>query len=152
MSRCPAAMRRCSALWACQHGRVVMCPTTEADLGDGIGPAPELRDAGARIAVGSDQHAVIDPWEEVARLELDQRLRLQRRGVFTPAELWAAGAGGGSGIPGFRVGDPFDAVEVNVASPRTRGADPLQLPLVARAGDVTATIVGGRVYRAQEER
>ena len=140
------------ALIGAAGATVVMCPTTEADLGDGIGPAPELRDAGARIAIGSDQHAVIDPWEEVARLELDQRLRLQRRGVFTPLELWAAGAGGGPGIPGFRVGDPFDAVEVDVASVRTLGADLLQLPLVARAGDVTATIVGGRVYRAQEER
>ena len=138
------------ALLGSAGATIVMCPTTEADLGDGIGPAPELRDAGARIAIGTDQHAVIDPWEEVARLELDQRLRLRRRGVFTPDELWAAGAGGGRGIPGFRVGDPFDAVEIDAASARTRGADAAQLPLVARAGDVTATIVGGRVHRSQE--
>lgn len=129
------------ALLGAARVTVVMCPTTEADLGDGIGPAPELRDAGARIAIGSDQHATIDPWEEVARLELDQRLRLQRRGVFSPAELWAAGAG----VPGFRVGDPFDAVEVDTDTARTRGADLMQLPLVARAGDVRATLVGGRL-------
>ena len=122
---------------------VVMCPTTEADLGDGIGPAPELRDAGARIAIGSDQHATIDPWEELARLELDQRLRLRRRGVFSPAQLWSAGAGG----PGLRVGAPFDAVEVDADTARTRGADLAQLPLVAREGDVRATIVGGRLWR-----
>ncbi len=137
------------ALIGAAGATVVMCPTTEADLGDGIGPAPELRDAGARIAIGSDQHAVIDPWEEIARLELDQRLRLQRRGVFSPGELWAAGAGGRPGACGFRVGDVFDAVEVSTDSARTRGTDPFQLPLVARGGDVTATIVGGRVHRTQ---
>lgn len=128
---------------------VVMCPTTEADLGDGVGPAPELLAAGARLAIGSDQHAVIDPWEEVARLELDQRLRLRRRGVFSPAELWTAAAGGRTGAPGFRVGDVFDAVEVATESARTRNADPLQLPLVARSGDVTATIVSGRLTRPE---
>jgi formiminoglutamate deiminase len=125
---------------------VVMCPTTEADLGDGIGPAPELLAAGARLAIGSDQNAVIDPWEEVARLELDQRLRLRRRGVFSPAQLWHAG----SGSDGLRVGAPFDAVELDLGSARVRGADVNQLPLVARSGDVTATIVAGRVTRPEE--
>lgn len=124
---------------------IVMCPTTEADLGDGIGPAPELLAAGARLAIGSDQNATIDPWEETARLELDQRLRLQRRGVFTPAQLWCAG----SGTDGFRVGRAFDAVEVDLGTSRTTGADPLQLPLVARSGDVTATIVAGRLTRPE---
>ncbi|HET8927426.1 MAG TPA: formimidoylglutamate deiminase, partial [Microbacterium sp.] len=97
---------------------IVMCPTTEADLGDGIGPAPELLAAGARLAIGSDQHAVADPWEETARLELDQRLRLERRGVFTPMQLWQAMAGGRPGSSGFRVGDPFDAVELDARSAR----------------------------------
>jgi len=138
---------------------IVMCPTTEADLGDGIGPAPELRDAGAVLAIGSDQHAVIDPWEELARLELDQRLRARRRGVFDMHELWHAGAAGGRralGLPGraagadavgFAVGDPFDAVELDPATARTAGADLLQLPLVARSADVTATIVAGTLTR-----
>jgi formiminoglutamate deiminase len=125
---------------------IVMCPTTEADLGDGIGPAPELLAAGAPLAIGSDQNAVIDPWEEVARLELDQRLRLQRRGIFTPAQLWRAG----SGTDGLRAGAPFDAVEIDLGSARIAGADPYQLPLVARSGDVLGTIVAGRLTRPQE--
>jgi formiminoglutamate deiminase len=144
---------------------IVMCPTTEADLGDGIGPAPELRAAGATLSIGSDQHAVIDPFEEVARLELDQRLRAQKRGIFTPAQLWHAGSSGGAralglsgaralGLSGarqdeagLRVGDPFDVVEIDAETTRTRGADLLQLPLVARASDVTATIVAGSLTR-----
>ncbi|MFF3854273.1 formimidoylglutamate deiminase [Micromonospora sp. NPDC002575] len=136
---------------------IVMCPTTEADLGDGIGPAPELQAAGARLAIGSDQHVVIDPLEELSRLEFDQRLRLQRRGVFPPDTLWAAGTVSGyeslglSGSlgspPGLRVGEPWDAVEIDTTSARLRGVDPWQLPLAARACDVRATIVGGRLTR-----
>jgi formiminoglutamate deiminase len=136
---------------------VVMCPTTEADLGDGIGPAPELLAAGARLAIGSDQHVVIDPWEELCRLEFDQRLRLRRRGIFPLEALWTAGAAGGyrslglSGsqpsAPGLRVGDPFDLVELDPVTARTRGALPWQYPLVARSADVTATIVAGRLTR-----
>lgn len=136
---------------------IVMCPTTEADLGDGVGPAPELLAAGAWLAVGSDQHAVIDPWEELSRLELDQRLRSQRRGIFSPEALWCAGTLGGRrslGLsevpqqnPGLVVGEPLDAVEIDMTTSRTRGARPEQLPLVARAADVTATIVGGRLTR-----
>ncbi len=68
----------------------VLCPTTEADLGDGIGPARRLADAGATIALGSDQNAVVDPFLEVRGLEAGERLGARRRGVFTPAELDAA--------------------------------------------------------------
>ncbi|QAY61631.1 formimidoylglutamate deiminase [Microbacterium protaetiae] len=146
------------ALLGAAGASVVMCPTTEADLGDGIGPAPELLSAGATLAIGSDQHAVIDPFEELARLELDQRLRAQRRGIFTPAQLWHAGSAGGAralGLPGWservglRPGIPFDAVEVDAATSRTRDADIGQLPLVARAADVTSTIVGGILTRRE---
>lgn len=136
---------------------VVMCPTTEADLGDGIGPAPELAGAGARIAIGSDQHVVIDPLEELNRLELDQRLRLQRRGVFEPGLLWAAGTARGyeslglaartGRAPGFAVGDHCDLVELDGGSARTSGAYAWQLPLVARSADVRGTVVGGRLTR-----
>ena len=44
-----------------------LCPTTERDLADGIGPARALLDAGSPLTLGSDQHAVIDPFEETAR-------------------------------------------------------------------------------------
>ncbi|HET8928396.1 MAG TPA: formimidoylglutamate deiminase, partial [Microbacterium sp.] len=98
----------------------------------------------------SDQHAVADPWEETARLELDQRLRLERRGVFTPVQLWQAVAGGRPGAAGFRIGDAFDGVELDARSARTAGAELAQLPLVARAGDVRTVIVGGRAHRREE--
>ncbi|HNH86468.1 MAG TPA: formimidoylglutamate deiminase, partial [Solirubrobacterales bacterium] len=42
-------------------GGVCLCPTTERDLADGIGPARRLLDAGASISIGTDSNAVIDP-------------------------------------------------------------------------------------------
>ncbi len=54
-----------------------LCPTTERDLADGIGPAGALAEAGTSLAVGSDSHAVIDLFEEARAVELDQRLEMR---------------------------------------------------------------------------
>ncbi|GGU27930.1 formimidoylglutamate deiminase [Nocardioides albus] len=128
---------------------VVMCPTTEADLGDGIGPARELADAEVRIALGSDQNAVIDPWLEVRGLEAGERLRSRQRGRFSPADLESARTSSGyaaSGLPGgLRIGACADLVELDPGSVRTAGAALDQLALAATASDVRRVVVGGRV-------
>ncbi|WP_152602378.1 amidohydrolase family protein, partial [Cryobacterium roopkundense] len=129
---------------------VVMCPTTEADLGDGIGPARELADAGAPIALGSDQNAVIDPFLEMRALEMGERLASGTRGRFTPAELLAAAsaqgyASLGLGGSALHPGDPCDLVEVATASIRSVGSSAGQLPLTATASDVLRVIVAGRI-------
>ncbi|MDL5485534.1 formimidoylglutamate deiminase [Microbacterium wangruii] len=130
----------------------VFCPTTEADLGDGIGPARELADAGARIALGSDQNAVVDPFLEVRGLEAGERLASGRRGRFSTVELAAALADNGyaaCGLTGgIRVGAPCDLVELDAATVRTVGAEPAQLVLAATASDVRRVIVGGRLRAA----
>ena len=59
---------------------VCLCPTTEAFLADGIGPAGALAAAGSPLSVGSDSHAVIDLLDEARRIELDERLASGRRG------------------------------------------------------------------------
>lgn len=64
-----------------------LCPTTERDLADGVGPAAALADAGVRLCVGSDSHAVIDVFEETRAVELDQRVTTLKRGVFSPESL-----------------------------------------------------------------
>lgn len=137
------------ALIAASGAGVVMCPTTEADLGDGIGPARELADAGVRIALGSDQNAVIDPWLEVRGLEAGERLRSRQRGRFSPADLEVARTSAGyaaSGLPGgLRIGACADLVELDPDSVRTAGAALEQLALVATATDVRRVVVGGRV-------
>ncbi len=127
---------------------VVMCPTTEADLADGIGPAGALQRAGARIALGTDQHAVIDPWLEMRALEHGERLASGRRPQFTPAQLLDSGTQGGlraQGRPrsGLEPGSVCDLMVLDSRSVRTAGSDPAQLVYSATAQDVTDVIIGG---------
>lgn len=130
---------------------IVMCPTTEADLGDGIGPARALADAGAVIALGTDQHAVVDPLLEMRALEHGERLGSGRRGRFSPAELIAAASTGGATSVGrplvgaIAVGAPCDLMELDPASSRTAGSDSGQLALTATASDVRTVVIGGIV-------
>lgn len=128
---------------------VVICPTTEADLGDGIGPARELANAGTPIAIGSDQNAVIDPFLEMRGLEMHERLESGQRGRFTPQELLVAASTNGYRSLGLgravlAAGDHCDLVEVSPASLRTAGSAADQLVLSATAADVLRVIVGGR--------
>jgi formimidoylglutamate deiminase len=53
---------------------VCACPTTEADLGDGVVGARALLDAGCNLALGSDSNAVIDLVQEARLLEMHERL------------------------------------------------------------------------------
>lgn len=138
---------------------VVLCPSTEADLGDGIGPARQLSSAGTHIAIGSDQNAVIDPLLELRSLEYGERLASGTRGRFTPAQLWDAGTHGGyralglSGEgqePGIAAGRWCDLVELDDASIRTSGSLPEQLVMAATASDVRTVLVGGvEVYKRE---
>ncbi|PPF47495.1 formimidoylglutamate deiminase [Pseudoclavibacter sp. AY1F1] len=127
----------------------VFCPTTEADLGDGLGPASELFAAGARLAVGSDQNAVLDPLLELRGLEAGERLRSQTRGRFSPEQLLDIGTRVGYSSLGLQapglIGGLCDLVEVDAASVRTAGSLPEQLLLTGTASDVIRTIVAGRV-------
>ncbi|MDQ3629456.1 MAG: amidohydrolase family protein, partial [Actinomycetota bacterium] len=75
---------------AASGARVCLCPTTERDLADGIGPAAQLVAAGVALSLGSDQHAVVDMFEEMRAVEMHERLRTLRRGVFQPWMLLAA--------------------------------------------------------------
>ena len=125
------------------------CPTTERDLADGIGPARALVDASARLTLGSDQHAVVDPFEEIRGVESHERLTSGQRGRFSPAALveMATDAGYRSlGWPdGGRldVGALADFVTVGLGSARTAGCLPEQILYAATAADVTTVVVGG---------
>lgn len=131
---------------------VVMCPTTEADLADGIGPARALADAGANIALGTDQHALIDPWIEMRSLEHGERLSSGQRGRFSPAELLQAATQGAARSMAtpiapsiLQVGAVCDLVAIIPDSARTAGSRPEQLPLSATASDVARVIIGGKL-------
>jgi formiminoglutamate deiminase len=130
---------------------VSLCPTTERDLGDGIGPARTLADAGVALSLGSDSHAVIDPFEEMRALELDQRSTARRRGRFPAAELLRAathhpsiGVGDAGAI---QVGQRADLVTIATDTARTAGtgADEHTAVFAAGAADVRHVVVEGRV-------
>ena len=128
---------------------IAICPTTERDLADGIGPARALLDAGARLTLGSDQHVVIDLLEEARALEMDERLATEQRGRFSPAELVDALTGhhalGWPDAGRIEPGAQADLVAIRLGTVRTAGADPVQAMLVATASDVDTVIADGRV-------
>ncbi|MBG6224054.1 formiminoglutamate deiminase [Arthrobacter sp. CAN_A2] len=127
---------------------VVLCPTTEADLADGLGPAGDLLDAGATLALGTDQHAVVDPWLEMRALEHGERLRTGRRGRFAPERLHGIASLGGARAQdragaGFGPGLAADFMAVDPHTARTAGSSWEQLAYTATAQDVTGVVVGG---------
>ena len=135
------------------------CPTTERDLADGIGPARRLHDAGAALALGSDQHAVIDPFEEVRGVEMHERLETLERGRFAGGDLLAM-----AGLNGYRSlgwddggliasGHLADLVAVRLDSPRTAGCAPNQVLYAATSADVNDVVVAGQhVVRDRQHR
>ncbi|MEG8183885.1 formimidoylglutamate deiminase [Nocardia terpenica] len=134
-----AALRGC---WAS------LCPSTEADLADGIGPGRTLADAGVRLCLGSDGHSIVDPWFEARALELHERLASGRRGRFDVAELHTAAtaheASGWPEVGTLAAGAAADLVHIDTASPRTAGSDGPGILYAATASDVIDVMIAGR--------
>ena len=130
---------------------VCACPSTEADLADGIGPFGELRAAGSPLAVGSDQHAAVDLLAEARLVESHERLATGRRGRLSPAVLVDALTAHGHACLGWpdagRIapGQRADLVAVGLDGPRTAGMAPDQAVMVAGAADVHTVVVDGQV-------
>ena len=95
-----------------QSGAVAgLCPTTEANLGDGIFPLPGYRAAGGRFGIGSDSQVSRNPFEELRLLEYVQRLVLRRRNVNVGSlsaavgtTLWLDATSGGAQAMGRAMG------------------------------------------------
>jgi formimidoylglutamate deiminase len=88
-----------------------LCPTTEANLGDGLFPLEPFLQAGGRFGIGSDSHISQSPVEELRWLEYGQRLLHQRRNVAASSAqrkvgefLWQGALQGGALAAGRRVG------------------------------------------------
>ena len=88
-----------------------LCPTTEANLGDGLFPLAAFLAAGGRFGIGSDSHVSQSPVEELRWLEYGQRLRQQRRNIAVSGErrqvgdfLWQGALQGGAQAAGRPVG------------------------------------------------
>jgi formiminoglutamate deiminase len=132
---------------------VCLCPTTERDLADGIGPAAALAAAGSPLCLGSDSNAVVDLFEEARAVELDERLASGRRGNHRPDDLLAAATEAGMAALGWDAGRLApgrlaDLVTVGLDSVRLAGTRPAEaadhLVFAATAADVTSVVANGR--------
>jgi formiminoglutamate deiminase len=133
---------------------ICLCPTTERDLADGVGPARALAAAGAALAVGTDSQAVIDLLEEARAIELDERLATGVRGHHRAGALLQAATAAGYASLGWPEGGriapgaPADLVTLGLDSVRLAGTRPQDAaPGVVFAGaaaDVTDVMVAGR--------
>lgn len=140
-------------LYGLNRAGVCLCPTTERDLADGIGPAAALRAAGVRLSLGSDSHAEIDLLAEARAVEMHERLRTGTRGHHDPADLLRAATQHGHECLGWfdagRIapGAIADLVTLELNSVRTAGCPPTAATavLAATSADVRHVVASGKV-------
>ena len=118
-------------LLADSGARVCICPTTEANLGDGFAPAEEICERGIGICIGSDSNVRIDPLEELRELEGTARRRTGLRNVLSVSTLLCCGADEGAASVGL---ETWPDVEVDLEHPSLAGVEP---------ADVHAALVFG---------
>jgi formimidoylglutamate deiminase len=101
--------------------RVCLCPTTEANLGDGFAPFERLRERGIGICIGSDSNVRIDPLEELRELETTARRRSLTRELCDSGTLLCFGADEGAASLGL---ESWPDTAVHLEHPSLRGVDP----------------------------
>ncbi len=119
--------------------RVCLCPTTEANLGDGFAPVVRLRERGIGICIGSDSNIRIDPLEELRELETTARRQTLSREVYDAGTLLCFGADEGAASLGLEAW-PDTAVDLDHPSLRSvdRG-DVLDALVLGCGADVFAS-------------
>jgi formimidoylglutamate deiminase len=113
--------------------RVCVCPTTEANLGDGFIPVERLWDRDIPLCIGSDSNVRIDPLEELRELEGTARRQALRRNVIPPQGLLQIGSAGGAGALGL---DTWRDAAADTSHPSLAGvpAEELEAALVFGCG------------------
>ncbi len=150
---------------ACESGAaIVICPSTEANLGDGVFDFPGWAGQGGNWSIGSDSHVTRSWTEELRLLEYSQRLALRQRNIAarhgsaggdqsSAAALFEGALRGGGAATGLRlgaiaVGQRADFMVLDADAPPLAGipADHLLDALVFSSGSsaVAATHVAGR--------
>jgi formimidoylglutamate deiminase len=100
--------------------RICVCPTTEANLGDGFAPVDEWCERALGVCIGSDSNVRIDPLEELRELEGIARRRTGRRNIVSVESLLCFGSDEGAAALGL---DAWPDVEVDLAHPSLAGVD-----------------------------
>jgi formimidoylglutamate deiminase len=112
--------------------RVCLCPTTEANLGDGFAPVERLLERGIGLCIGSDSNVRIDPLEELREVETIARRQTRRRNVLSVETLLCYGADEGAAALGLD--EPPREIEIDLEHPSFQGVD---------EGDLHAALVFG---------
>jgi formimidoylglutamate deiminase len=137
-----------------------LCPTTEANLGDGLFPLAAYQDAGGTLGIGSDSHISVSPVEELRWLEYGQRLGSRHRNIAARQAgdsvgetLWRAALRGGAQAAGLPIGELRDGARADLivldeSSPLLAGRDARALLdsfiFAGNAPLVRDVMVGGR--------
>ena len=100
--------------------RICVCPTTEANLGDGYFPVERVLDRGIPVCIGSDSNVRIDPLEELRELDGIARRSAQRRNVVPPDALLRIGADEGAASLGL---EAWPDAEVDLEHRSLSGVD-----------------------------
>ncbi len=139
---------------------VALCPTTEANLGDGFPPMAGLVDSGVPFGIGSDSQVCVCPAEELRLLEYEQRLVNQQRNVLSSAQqpsvaerLLAEVGRSARRVLGRQVGELAVGARADLVTLDPNSAALAGLPLErhldtwvfgSRAGAVRDVMVGGK--------
>jgi formimidoylglutamate deiminase len=115
--------------------RVCVCPTTEANLGDGFVPLERMLHRAIGLCIGSDSNVRIDPLEELRELDGTARRQAGRRDVLTVDALLSIGSDEGAAALGL---EAWPSIEIDVAHPQLRGVDE---PLCALVAGCSADVV-----------
>jgi len=115
-----------------EHGAgVCLCPTTEANLGDGFPPLEGVLSRAIPLSIGSDSNVRIDPLEELREVEGIARRQTLRRNVIPVEDLLSIGTHNGAGGLGL---DEWPHIQVDLDHISLRGLEP---------ADVLAALVHG---------
>jgi formimidoylglutamate deiminase len=107
-------------LLAAAGARICVCPTTEANLGDGFLPVARVLHRDIGLCIGSDSNVRIDPLEELRELEGIARRQTGKRGVMSLDALLAAGTAGGAASLAL---DAWPDATIDLDHAQLRGAD-----------------------------
>jgi formimidoylglutamate deiminase len=107
-------------LLAAAGARVCLCPTTEANLGDGFAPVEQLCERGIGICIGSDSNVRIDPLEELREVEGIARRRTGRRNIVSAGSLLCFGSDEGAAALGL---GSWDEITIDLDHPCLRGIE-----------------------------
>ena len=161
-----------TAAVAASGATVAICPTTEANLGDGLFPLREYLDAGGAWGIGSDSHVSVSPVEELRWLEYGQRLQTRHRNIAVRADNGSVGetllhgtlasgaAATGQAVGLLAPGQAADWIVLDAQAPVFAGARPADVadrwlfagnrPLVREVRVAGEAVVRGGRHRGRE--